>query len=102
MLVAGGVMTHEMEFTQESVNSWKALTALYDTRFRTAPRHGLWMFRGHADSQWPLQSRLERRFAAVVARMVWKSEMAHSSGCCELANPKPAAGQGGHRRNAPW
>ena len=38
----------------------------------------------------------------VVARMVWKGEMAHSSGCWELANPKPAAGQGGHRRNAPW
>jgi hypothetical protein len=40
--------------------------------------------------------------AEVVARLVWKSEMAHSSGCWELANPKPAAGQSGHRRNAPW
>src|SRR5262249_32439561 len=37
----------------------------------------------------------------VVARLVWKSEKAHSSGCW-LASPKPAARPGGHRRNAPW
>jgi allantoinase len=36
----------------------------------------------------------------VVARLVWKSEMAHSSGW--LASLKPAASLGGHRRNAPW
>src|SRR5262245_41293572 len=36
----------------------------------------------------------------VVARLVWKSEMAHSSG--ELFNHEPATRQGGHRRNAPW
>ena len=38
----------------------------------------------------------------VVARLLWKSEMAHSSGLLGLANPQPAAGHGGHRRNAPW
>jgi hypothetical protein len=32
--------------------------------------------------------------------LVWKSEMAHSSG--ELFNHEPATRQGGHRRNAPW
>ena len=32
----------------------------------------------------------------VVARLVWKSEMAHSSG--KLSNDEPAAGQGGHRK----
>ena len=39
---------------------------------------------------------------AVVARLVWKSEMAHSSGLLGLGNPQPAARPGGHRRNAPW
>jgi 4-amino-4-deoxy-L-arabinose transferase-like glycosyltransferase len=37
----------------------------------------------------------------VVARLMWKSETAHSSG--RLALLKPAASHGGHRRNAnPW
>jgi hypothetical protein len=38
--------------------------------------------------------------ARVVARLVWKSEMAHSSGW--LTSSKPAAHHGGHRRDAPW
>ena len=42
----------------------------------------------------------DRQVGVVVARLVWKSEMAHSSG--ELFNNEPAARHGGHRRNAPW
>jgi hypothetical protein len=48
----------------------------------------------------PTEMEPARWCAGVVARLVWKSEMAHSSG--ELFNNEPAACHGGHRRNAPW
>ena len=69
-----------------------------DDRFRRAAARG----EGPGLDADVSQTELGRIECPVVARLVWKSEMAHSSGYWELANPKPAAGQGGHRRNAPW
>jgi hypothetical protein len=94
--IADGVFT--LAFIAESVP--ERVREYYRAGWReVAERDGLYRARYGGAADW---NDWLAGHAEVVARLVWKKEMAHSSGCWELANPKPAAGQGGHRRNAPW